>query len=92
MGASTRAGIRSFERARALAPDDPAIAFQYGLALISLDAPRYAEKAGALLSAAANAAPRNAFEARIRDEARRFAAVLATKGPMAAASAAASFL
>jgi hypothetical protein len=92
MGASTRAGIRSFDRARALAPDDPAIAFHYGMALLSLDAERYAQKAGVLLSNAANAAPRNAFETRVRDEARRLSAVLASQGAIAAANAVAAYL
>jgi thioredoxin-like negative regulator of GroEL len=92
MGASTRAGMQSFDRARALAPDDPAIAFHYALALLSLDATRYAQKAGALLSAAASAAPRNSFEANVSDQARRLSGVLAGKGPMAAANAVAAYL
>ncbi|HWA23237.1 MAG TPA: hypothetical protein VG735_12640 [Caulobacterales bacterium] len=93
MGASTRAGIRAFERARVLAPSDPVIAFQYGLALLSLHPSRYAGQAGALFEAAANCAPRDAFEANMRDEARRLSNVLTSEGPVvAAATAAAAYL
>ncbi|MES1201598.1 MAG: hypothetical protein ABUS57_09140 [Pseudomonadota bacterium] len=90
MGASARDGIRAFERARALAPNDPVIAFQYGLALLSLHPSRYAGRAGALFEAAASSAPRDAFEATMRDEARRLSHVLASKGPVAAAATAAA--
>ncbi len=93
MGASVRSGMRAFDRARALAPGDPAIALQYALALLASDPARYSAKAGDLLAAAANAAPRDAFENHVCDTARRLAAVLSAKGPMAAAeSAAAAFL
>jgi hypothetical protein len=93
MGASARNGIRAFDRARILAPDDPAIALHYALALLAIDPERYSARAGDLLAVAANAAPRDAFETNVRDAARRLAAVLSAKGPMAAAeTAAAAFL
>jgi hypothetical protein len=93
MGASTRAGIRAFDRARALAPNNPTIALHYAVALLTLDSKRYGEKARDLLQAAANAAPADAFEAATREHARRLAALLASGGAQAAAdSAARSFL
>jgi hypothetical protein len=93
MGASVRSGVRAFERARVLAPDNPAIALHYALALLAIDPERQGAKAGDLLAVAANAAPRDAFETNVRDTARRLAAVLSAKGPMAAAeTAAAAFL
>jgi hypothetical protein len=93
MGASVRSGVRAFDRARAQAPNDPAIALHYALALLAIDPQRYSARAGDLLAVAANAAPRDAFETNVRDTARRLAAVLSSKGPMAAAeTAAAAFL
>lgn len=92
MGASARAGVRAFDRARALAPADPVIAFHYAIALLSLDAERYESKAKALLAAASEAAPRNAFEANVRDDARGLLAVVASKGALAAAKSAADYL
>lgn len=93
MGASTRAGIRAFDRARALAPNNPTIALHYAVALLTLDSKRYGEKGRDLLQAAANAIPADAFEASTRDNARRLAAVLASRGAQAAAdSAARTFL
>lgn len=88
MGASTRAGVRAFDQARAIAPNDATIALHYALALLSLDPAQYADKASALLTAAANAAPQDAFETCVRDTARRLAGVLASKGPLAAAATA----
>ncbi|MES1204148.1 MAG: hypothetical protein ABUS57_22135 [Pseudomonadota bacterium] len=89
MGASLRSGVRAFDRARELAPDNPAIALHYALALLAIDPARHGAKAGDLLAVAANAAPRDAFETNVRDTARRLAAVLSSKGPMAAAETAA---
>ena len=84
-GASTRAGIAAFERARALAPDDAAIAYQYAIALLELDPAHYAAKASALLSDADGCATQDAFERRMKAQAARIEAVLEAHGAMAAA-------
>ena len=84
-GASRRAGVAAFERARALAPDDAAIAYQYAVALLELDAERYAQKASALLADARGCTSHDAFEARMKAQAAQVAAVLAVQGGEAAA-------
>jgi cytochrome c-type biogenesis protein CcmH/NrfG len=89
LGASSRVGMRAFDRAASLAPDDPAIALQYAVALLGVDAKRYGDKAGSLLIAASAMAPRDAFEAAMRDEARHLAAIMAAGGAQAAAKQAA---
>jgi hypothetical protein len=93
MGATYRAGLRAFERARTLAPDNPAISLHYAVALLALDPDKHAAQAAVLLQAAAAAPARDAFETFMREEARRIGAVLASRGPQAAAhSAADAFL
>jgi hypothetical protein len=88
MGASMRAGVRAFEQARALAPEDPAIALQYAVALLALDPDRYGERARDLLEAAATSRPADAFEGVLAEEAKRLGAVMATRGAQAAAESA----
>ena len=83
-GANTGAGIAGFERARALAPDDAAIAYQYAVALLELEPERYSGKAAALLVNAGGCATGDAFEARVKAQAARVAAVLETQGAAAA--------
>jgi hypothetical protein len=83
-GARLGAGIAEFDRARALAPNDPLIALQYAVALIELDSDRYAVQAADLLHASATARPRDAFEAHAVREAGRLAGVLERDGPAAA--------
>ncbi len=83
-GASKASGIAAFERARALAPDDAAIAYQYAVALLELDAKRYAGEAAALLASANGCASHDAFEARVKAQAARVAAMLETRGGAAA--------
>jgi multidrug efflux pump subunit AcrA (membrane-fusion protein) len=83
-GARVNTGIAEFERARALAPNDPLIALQFAVALIELDSDRYAVRAGDLLRASATAHPHDAFEAHAVREARRLAGVLDREGPAAA--------
>jgi hypothetical protein len=89
LGASSRAGMSAFDKAMSVSPGDPAIALQYAVALLGVDAKRYGEKAGSLLTAASTMAPRDAFEAAMRDEARRLSAVMAAGGAQAAAKQAA---
>ncbi|MEJ0059868.1 MAG: hypothetical protein WDM79_09960 [Terricaulis sp.] len=82
-GARLNTGIAEFERARALAPDDPLIALQYAVALIELDSDLYAAQAADLLQASASARPRDAFEAHAVRQANRLAGVLERDGPAA---------
>lgn len=86
-GARVSTGIAEFERARALAPNDPIIAVQFAVALLELDAEHYADRAGTLLNAAARMQPRDALESHARREARRIVAVLERDGAVAASVA-----
>jgi hypothetical protein len=88
MGAGFDRGVAAFERARARAPDDPAIALHYAIALLALDPHKHGARAGALLAAASNAQAKDALERAMREEARRLGALMATEGAMAAAEAA----
>lgn len=88
-GARREAGIAAFERARALAPYDAAIAYQYAVALLELDGARSSGKVRALLAEAGGFDPQDAFEAAITSEAQRIARVLDAEGVDAAARAAA---
>lgn len=83
-GASVRAGRAAFERARALAPDDAIIAYQYAVALLELDPERYGEEATRLLEVASACRPGDAFETRVKAKAASVAAVLAARGPASA--------
>jgi hypothetical protein len=87
-GASIARGVAAYERARALAPDDAAIAFQYAVALLEVDADRYTPRAAEVLSQAGGCGASDAFEATLRREARRVSTVLAAQGPEAAVLAA----
>jgi hypothetical protein len=89
-GADLGAGAAAFENARALSPHDPVIAYQYAVALLELDPKRHTAQARALLLTASNLPARDAFEARMVQEARRVVAVLDSSGPHAAAAAAAA--
>jgi hypothetical protein len=88
-GASLTHGLAAFEKARTLAPSDGAIALQFAVALLELDARLYAPRAGTLLAAAAAAPTPDAFALHVQREAQRLGAVLADAGPQAAAEAAA---
>jgi cytochrome c-type biogenesis protein CcmH/NrfG len=92
MGASSKAGMRAFTEARTLAPNDPAIALHFAIALLGLNATRYGAKARELLTAASIGRANDAFDAAAVEEARRLGAVMAAHGPAAAATAAAQFL
>ena len=83
-GASTAKGIAAFERARALAPDDPVIALHQAAALLGVDPVRFGDQARVALTAAAAAPADNVFERRMQDEARHLSALMATDGPVAA--------
>ncbi|KAF0179544.1 MAG: hypothetical protein IV086_16875 [Hyphomonadaceae bacterium] len=83
-GASVRAGHAAFERARALAPDDAIIAYQYAVALLELDPERYGAEAARLLAAASACRPADAFETRVKAKAASVATVLSARGPDAA--------
>jgi hypothetical protein len=89
-GASVAAGRAAFERARALAPDDPVIAYQYAVALLELDADRNRAEATRLLEAARACRAGDAFERRMQRKADRVAGVLAAQGGAAAALTAAA--
>lgn len=83
-GASVRAGRAAFERARALAPDDAIIAYQYAVALLELDPERYGDEATRLLAAASACRPGDAFEMRVKAKAASVATALSARGPDAA--------
>jgi hypothetical protein len=84
LGARLNEGVAAFERARALAPDDPAIATHYALALLSLNAERFGSRIRTLLDAAGDCVARDAFEAHLIREARRLDALLREGGARAA--------
>lgn len=85
-GARLATGIAEFDRARALAPDDPMIALHYAVALIELDPQHYAGQVRRLLDAATATSPHDAFETHVMAQARELAAVLEHDGPQAAAN------
>lgn len=85
-GAKFEHGAEAFERARQLAPDDPAIALQYGVALLGLDAVRHAEQARALFADAAAASARDAFDGLMAAEASRLGSLMDSRGALAAAA------
>ncbi|WP_395645874.1 hypothetical protein [Terricaulis sp.] len=92
-GASYRAGAAEFERAMALAPDDPTIPLHYAFALLELNAAQNADRAAALLRRAAGLRPRDALERFVTRTAQRIARTLEEDGPGAAQRAArATFL
>ena len=84
LGARYASGIAAFDRARAAAPNDPAISLHYAVALLALDARKNAAQARDLLAAAGAAPSTDAVSAALREEARRLGAVLAASGAQAA--------
>lgn len=88
-GARLQEGLAAFDRAVAAAPEDPALALLYAVALLELNSEANAERAAALLAAAAEAPAADAFAGEMREEARHLAEVLAAQGPRAAAARAA---
>jgi hypothetical protein len=76
IGASLKSGMDAYERALALAPADPAIAYQYGLALLALNAPQYRARARAVLKAAVTSTAGSAFDAAMREHAARLLAAM----------------
>lgn len=87
-GASAAQGIAAFGRARALAPDDAVIAYQFAVALLELDGEGHDARAATLLDAAGACRTSDAFEAAVVVEARRVARLLSRHGGEAAARAA----
>ena len=87
-GARLATGMAEFDRARALAPNEPIIALHYAVALLELNPDRYAARARELLDQAAAATPRDAFETHTLNEARRLAEILDRDGARAADAAA----
>lgn len=69
-GASAREARESFERAIALAPDNPAIRVEYAKVLLGMGE-AYRKEARDMLDEAAHIPPRNAFEKLIRDQGAR---------------------
>lgn len=84
-GARLETGLREFNRARALAPDDPMIPLHFAIALIQLNPDRYGAQAAALLDASATGTPRDAFEAHALQVGRRIDRTLTDRGAAAAA-------
>lgn len=83
-GASLSTGIAEFDRAMALAPDDPMIPLHYAVALLELNAPQNADRAAGLLRRAAALEPRDAFERFAQRTAQRLSRTLEENGPAAA--------
>lgn len=83
-GARLNDGLAAFDRARELAPSDPMIALRYAMALLELDANRYAVRARPLLEAVGAMAPRDALEMHGHVLAQRLLAALEQDGPRAA--------
>ncbi len=83
-GANLNSGLAAFDRARALAPDNPMIALHYAVALLLLDPNRYRARAGQMLTAIATMRPRDALERHGCGLARRLALTLETNGTRAA--------
>ena len=86
LGAGYDKGVAAFDRARATAPDDPGIALHYAIALLALDPAKHGGKARDLLAAASTCKASNAFDASLREEARRLGALLSSSGATAAAA------
>jgi hypothetical protein len=88
-GARLSEGLAAFDRARMLAPNDPAIAVQYGAALLALDAQRFVTRAADLFAAARVCVARDALERHLVAAAARLVAIIAESGARAAQAAAA---
>lgn len=86
-GARLGRGFEEFERARALAPNDPLIALHYAVALLEMGPEAHAEQAATLLRAVQATVPQNALEEMSVAAARTLSAAL-THGPTAAQTAA----
>lgn len=86
-GARLSRGLAEFERARALAPDDPLISLHYAVGLMEIAPETYRERAARLLDAVIAATPRDAMEALAQRTARRLQAAL-ERGTDAARNAA----
>lgn len=85
VGVKLDRGLAAFDRAMALAPDNPAIPLHCAIALLALDADKHGGRAKELLALAASRKPADAFEASATEEARRLGALAATQGSSAAA-------
>jgi cytochrome c-type biogenesis protein CcmH/NrfG len=89
-GARRHVGVSAFERARALAPEDPMIMLHFAVALMSSDASTNRGRVMTLLRSAVAVTPRDALEAYAQRSAAQLAAVLASQGWQAAAASAIS--
>lgn len=83
-GAQLDRGLAAFDKAMSLAPDDPAIALQYAIALLGTDPEKHSIKARALLDRAAGAHASDAVEGMMIKEARRLGLVMESYGARAA--------
>lgn len=83
-GAQLDRGLAAFDKAMSLAPDDPAIALQYAVALLGVDSEKYAQKARGLLDRAAGAQGTDAVAQIMIKEARRLGLVMDSYGAHAA--------
>jgi hypothetical protein len=76
LGADLAAGANALDRAQSLAPGDPGIAVQAGLAYLALDPKRYHDQAKLILERAVAIPPRDGFEAAIETRARTALALM----------------
>jgi hypothetical protein len=85
LGAKENLGLAAFRRARALAPQDGAIALQFAIALLGYQPARFADEAAQLLTAAL-ASPQAAedFAPPLRALAAQISETLGASGPTAA--------
>ncbi|MEO1311853.1 MAG: hypothetical protein AAFV51_12955 [Pseudomonadota bacterium] len=74
--ATIEGGVAAFEKAMRLEPENPAIAYQFGLMLTALDDPALDVKARSAFEAALQGAARTAFEQALQDDAMKAAAAL----------------
>ncbi len=79
-GASVDEGVAAFERALALAPENPAIAYQFGLRLAGLDDPELDAMARAAFARAAAGEPVSEIERLLKADAPAAAAALDLEG------------
>lgn len=89
-GASRKGMAAAFDRAQALAPDNPAIKVEYAKVLLRLNARKYRDQALTLLRAAQGLPPHDAFEALIKAQGKRLLAAMETGSDAKLAAALAS--
>ena len=91
-GFSVEDGRAHYERAMAASPDDPSIHWQYGRALVALDARKYHDEIDRVLARAEAAPANNKVQTVMKERAKRLRALIASEGDRAAEAAVASLL